>query len=104
MDFASSFSIFGFSHFVFLSALKIGVMKARIKGTGMIFPTTHKATALNSGILKSDAATSPPRSSRIGTIDIIKTIISLETTPSRLVVNHVIKESVILPFPFFFLF
>ena len=104
IDFCSSFSIFGLIHFVFFNQLKIGVINARINGTGIIFPTTQITTAFAIGIPKSAAVTSQPLSSRIGTIEIINTIISLDTTPLRVVVNHAINASVILLFPFYLLF
>ena len=104
IDFCSSRSIFGFSHRVRFSRSKIGVINNRINGTGIIFPITQRNTALIIGIFKSAAATRPPLSSRIGTMEMIKTIISFDTTPSRFVVNHVINASVILLFPFFLLF
>ena len=90
----SSFSTRGRKSLVCFSQLKIGVIRSRIKGTGMIFPITQNQIARTMSISRSDATTSPPRSSRIGTMETMKTIISLEILPPSVSINQVIILSI----------
>ena len=69
----SSFSISGQNNFVFFNHLKICLMKSRINGIGIKFPIIQITIACVIGIFKSVAKSSPPRSSRIGTIETKKT-------------------------------
>ena len=90
------FSIFIISPpkiYVFLSHLKICLINNRINGIGIIFPKIQMGIAFTIDILRSDAARSPPLSSRIGIMEIIKITISLEICCPRVFVNQFTKTS-----------
>ena len=73
-------------------------IKSRIKGIGRIFPIMQIGMARRMGMFKraGEAAKSPPRSSKIGTMEIRKIMASLETFPPSAAVSHCTNESVIL--------
>ena len=62
-----------------------------------MFPIIHMGMAVAAGIFKSEAARSPPLSSRIGTIEIMKITISAEINWDRLSVNHCTNTSILPP-------
>ena len=66
-----------------------------MNGIGIIFPAMQIKTALMYGIFKRAAAISPPLSSKIGIIEIIKAPASLGSQ-LRFVVNQIINAYVIL--------
>ncbi len=74
IDRASIFSTSGRKSFVVFSQLKIGVMKSRMKGTGMMLPMRQNRMPSQSGMPRSAAAMRPPRSSMSGTMETIPTI------------------------------
>ncbi len=74
-------------------------MKSKIKGIGMIFPIMQIGMAVVIGIFKSDAANSPPRSSSIGNIEMIKTTTSADTYCPKVLVKNSTKDSIILKYP-----
>ena len=81
--------------FVCLSQLKIGVINSRMNGTGIIFPIMQIHSALVILMFSTDAASRPPLSSRIGTMEMMKTIISRDTWPLSAEITHDIIDSII---------
>ena len=103
--FASSLSTSGFKCFVPFIQLKIGVIRSRINGTGIIFPRIHNGIAFATGTPRSGPATrSAPRSSRIGIIEIINTIASFPTLPLSASIIPCTNDCVIHLSLFFHLF
>jgi hypothetical protein len=64
---------------------------------GRMFPMIQRGIAVRMGTFKraGDAAKRPPRSSRMGIMEIIKIIPSLEIIPDKLDVNHCTRASAI---------
>ena len=97
MAFFSSFSTSGFSRFVPFIQSKILVIRSRIKGIGIRFPTiqmgiaSHMGTSRNAG----PAVRSPPLNSRIGTMEMRNMIISFPTFPPKFSINQLISASFI---------
>ena len=69
----SSFSISPRKHFIFFIHWKIFLINSRINGMGKIFPIIQIGIACTADTFRSELASSPPRSSRSGIIEIRKT-------------------------------
>ena len=67
----SSFVIRPLNVFVFFIHLKICRIKSRINGIGTIFPTIQIGSAFAADIFSKEAARRPPRSSRIGIMEMM---------------------------------
>ncbi len=93
MAFVSSFSTMGLNFFVPFIQSKILVINSNIKGIGNRLPIMQIGTACHFCTSKKGgpAASSPPLSSKIGTIEIIKTISFLLTFPPKFMINQFIK-------------
>ena len=63
-------------------------MNNKINGIGKIFPITQIGIAVVNGTLSKDAASNPPRNSKIGINDIMNTAASLDIIDAKCVVNH----------------
>ena len=93
----SSFSTRPRKSFVFFINLKICTINNKINGIGIIFPMIQIGIAFAASILSRDAASSPPLSSKIGNIEMIKITASAEMYGDRFSVNHCTKTSIIPP-------
>ena len=91
----SSFSISGQNSFVFFNHLKICLIKSRINGIGIKFPIIQITIACVIGIFKSVAKSSPPRSSRIGTIETRKTATSGDKKDGIFAANQCTIDSIL---------
>lgn len=83
--FSSSFSTKGRNNFVFLSHLNIGLINHKMNGIGIKFPIRQMGIALQVGMSRKagPAASSPPLSSNIGTMEMINIITSFAAFPPK---------------------
>ena len=75
----------------------VSLIKNKINGIGIIFPTIQIGIAFTAGIFRSDAARRPPRSSKIGIMEMMNTAPSGEINCERWVENHCTSTSIVPP-------